>query len=271
MSLTTVYTLQNANFSGQGLPNIFPFVAQLEAEYAYDFRARANRLADVTGRHADLAPYRNDIVGGKIKVPDPSVVVDQDAGAGIRIELGYLQTDVPTAPIPIGGAVKFSMLVVGGNSGFKPPADKLNASSDTAVLFDFGSMISSSGFALEVNSVTVTSRVRSGAANLSSSPVGAVTKKFFQVLTFDGVTWTLHNKTLGTKVSKTNAELGIVASIPVSGLSTREIIGHAHPTTTLFSMYPAMYQLAKWSRVLSQVEIDQQYAKTLANFPGLML
>lgn len=270
MSLTTVYTLQNANFSGQGLPNIFPFVAQLEAEYAYDFRARANRLADITGRHADLAPYRNDIVGGQIKVPDPSVVVDQDAGAGIRIELGYLQTDVPTAAIPIGGAVKFSLLIVGGYSGLKPTAGKLNSASEAAVLFDYGSMVSTSGFALEANSGAMGARVKSGNFVLSS-PVSQATKKCFQILTFDGGTWTLHNKTLGTKIAKTNAELGIVANIPVSGLSTREIIGHANPASTLYSMYPALYQLAKWSRVLSQVEIDQQYEKTRFNFPGLML
>lgn len=271
MSLTTVYTLQNANFSGQGLPNIFPFVAQTEAEYAYDFRARANRLADITGRHADLAPYRNDIVGRQIKVPDPSVVVDQDAGAGIRIELGYLQTDVPTAPIPTGGAVQFSILIVGGYSGLKPAANKLNtASSDAAVLFDFGSIITTNGFALEVNNTSASTRVKSS-TNVFTSPIKAATEKLFQILTFDGLIWTLHNKTSGTKVSKTNAELGIVASLPVGGASNREIIGHAHPTSTIFSRYPAMYQLAKWSRVLSQAEIDQQYERTRANFPGLML
>ena len=275
MSNATIYTLKNADFSGQGLPSIFPFVAQTEAEFAYDFRTRANRLNDLTGRHADLVPKRQDIVGGVTRVVDPTIVVDQDAGAGIRLELGYLETDIACPTIPIDGSVQFSILVVGGYSGVAFPSNKVAMSNALlANLLDFGTSISSSSsfcFDDKPGSAPpmIGNRIKSGDFSNASNK-GTSTKKCAMILTFNGTTWTLHNKTLGTVVAKTNTELGITAPLAPSTEHVQKVVsGHYHSTSTLAAHYPALYQLARWNRVLTQTEIDRQYAFTKAAFPTI--
>lgn len=272
MSNATIYTLKNADFSGQGLPSIFPFVAQTEADFAYDFRSRTNRLNDLTGRHADLVPKRQDIVGGVTRVIDPTIVVDQDAGAGIRLEMGYLETDITCPTIPIDGSVQFSILVVGGWSGVQFPTEKISQTAPSlAILLDYGTGISASSFAFEDEPVTplIGNRIKKGSF-VNASNKGTSTKKCVMILTFDGTTWTLHNKTLGTVVTKTNAELGISGPLAPSTAHVKKVVsGHYHSTSTLAARYPALYQLARWNRVLTQAEIDRQYAFTKAAFPTI--
>ncbi len=272
MSNATVYTLKNADFSGQGLPSIFPFVAQAEAEFAYDFRTRANRLNDLTGRHADLVPKRQDIVGGVTRTVDPTIIADQDSGAGIRLELGYLETDITCPTIPIDGSVQFSVLVVGGYSGVAFPAEKIAVTAPAlANLLDYGTGISASSFCFDDEPVTplIGNRIKSGGF-VNASNKGTSAKKCVMLLTFNGTTWTLHNKTLGTVVAKTNTELGISGPLaPSTAHVTKVVSGHYHSSSTLAARYPALYQLARWNRVLTQAEIDRQYDFTKAAFPAI--
>ncbi|WP_323981080.1 hypothetical protein [Aeromonas media] len=270
-AMTTVYTLKHANFSGQGLPSILPFVAQDEAEYAYDFRARANRLNDLTGKHSDLVPKRNDTIGGIVQVIDPTVVVDQDNGAGIRLEMGFLETDDLLKPIPIDGSVKFTVMVVAGWSGFVPPPEKTGTSAEIASFYDYGTGINANGFSIEDNKSAVNksgARVKAPSINLST-PKNSTTRKSVVFLTYDGSTWTLHNKTMGLVATKTNAELQFVAPIPVhTSVVTHATMGHFY-SSTLAACYPALYQMAKWNRVLTQAEMDTQYAKSKMAFPSI--
>lgn len=272
MSITTIYTLKGADFSGQGLPNINPFVAQNEALYAYDFRARANRLNDLTGKRADLAPKRNDIVAGILRVPDPTIVFDHDNGAGIRLELGFLETDIPLQPIPIDGSVKFTVMVVGGWSGVEVPPEKIVTTPTVSSLHDYGTGIgSTSGFSIDDNKSNklVGGRVKAGTTNMTTAK-DVNTRKCVLFMTYDGATWTFYNKTMGLTVTKTNAEMGIVAPIPVhTSIVTHSTVGHYHNSSTLTMCYPAMYQMAKWGRVLTQAEMDEQYSRSKLAFPSI--
>ncbi len=58
--MALVLRLNNANFSGQGLPRLSPFAATSALDYAYDFRPGPNQLVDNAGKRT-LTAYRNDI------------------------------------------------------------------------------------------------------------------------------------------------------------------------------------------------------------------
>lgn len=58
--MALVLRLNNANFSGQGLPKLSPFVAASALDYAYDFRPGPNQLVDNAGKRT-MTAYRNDI------------------------------------------------------------------------------------------------------------------------------------------------------------------------------------------------------------------
>jgi len=271
MSMATITKLKNANFSGQGLPNINPFVALSDAEFAFDFRNRSNRLADLAGKHT-LTAYRQDIAGGQTRVVDPTIVFDANGGLGITVQLGYLQIDMPVWTIPIDGSRQFSILVVGGYSGIPFPAGKIAGATPVAAsLLDCGTGVGSKGLSLEVNTQLhrTGARVKSGALNLfnDQSPDSRTT---FRILTFDGTTWTLDNRTLGTIITKTNADLGITGTItPDTAHVANVVMGQFHSTSTLNGLYPQLNQLVVWNRVMTQAEKDDQYARSKAVLSSL--
>ncbi|MBK5649300.1 MAG: hypothetical protein I4N51_21440, partial [Acinetobacter sp.] len=116
MGACTVYKLKGADFTGQGLPNIFPFVAKDSLDFA--FNLASGNLKDLTTKTADLVPYRTtSVAGGGSRVVDPTVVTQALNGLGVRIANGCLVSSVGFTPIPIGGAVKFTLMFVGGWDG----------------------------------------------------------------------------------------------------------------------------------------------------------
>lgn len=274
--MSSVFRLTGADFTGRGLPNIFPFVAKADLEYAFDFRNRSTRLSDLTGKHI-ITPKRVEPVAGILNVTDPTVVTTAADGLGINVEMGYLQLNLPLASIPVNGSKQFTIMVVGGWSGIAVPPAKLNANAGTVILFDYGSHITDNGFAIESTgtstSTAVNVRIESGSSGMIA-PTTPVTKKNVTFLTFDGTNWRFICKTQGLTYSGTNTSLGITGN-PITinpGNYSNGMVslgGQVHQTTTIFGATPTLYQHGMWNRVLTDAEIESQYQQTKLNFAAV--
>lgn len=261
--MTTIVKLKNVDLSGKGLPSLYPFVDQANMEHAFDFRNRPKRLLDLTGKRA-ISGFKND-------PPTISNVADgtfsflstTDDGLGVNLMNGNLQINKANGAIPTDGSVQFSILVVGGLDTVA------RANSSSGNLLDCGTLGFVFGFGIVAvrgprNSIgevgQIGSRHQSYGIKLGS--VGYVAQKHFLMLTFNGGSWTLHNKTLGTVVTKTNAELGHSSPINfVGGFLTLGSIGN-----DIYSDHTTLYQHGWWPRVLTQAEIDEQYLRSRRAF-----
>lgn len=271
--MTMIIRIPGVDWSGKGFPQIEPFVGSDAIEFGYDFASGSARLKDLTGKHADLVPYRQDIVGGITRTVDPTVVTDASSGLGINVELGYLLTDVALAAIPIDGSVQFTIMVVGGYSGIAFPEDKIaGGGAGISNLYDNGTSITATGFRIQSTLVGAHGTTIKSSAAVMSDAISPNSKKTLSFLTFDGANWSFVNKTLGTSYSKTNAELGISGTLGVNtGHVNKVAMGHYHSSSTLAAAYPTLYQTAKWNRVLTASEMNEQYARTKARKPGIGL
>lgn len=268
----TVFKIAGADFSGQGLPNINTIVSPELARYAFDFRN--GNLGDVTGKTADLVPYRVNNTNNT-RTQDASVVSTIFDGLGIKLSGGCLMTSVDFSTIKIDGSTPISILVVGGYSG-----DAV-AGANIASFLDIGNGISGNaqGAVMQFYSGAggkIGARVKSGGDSNIGDIISPTNKLCFMILTFDGTTWTLVNKTTGKTTVKTNAEIGITADIPPipntasNRVGTKHYLGHAH-THTLLDAFPVnLCQVAYWDKVLSIAEIDAQYAISKGMFGDLI-
>lgn len=252
----TIFTLKNANFNNPTLPNILPFVNQSNLDFAYDFKSRPNRLNDLTGRHADLVPIKVDKAANQVSIIDPSIITDLD-GDGIKVTLGHLKTDIPIAPIDLGKP--FTIVIVGGVADTAITSDKVVSSAPrSANLFDIGTGINSYGLSISAypSRQSIGARIASGSTVLTSDLSDVV----FVALTYDGKTWTLHNKTRGTTDSKTNTDIGVSNTINVNKRDVSNVVmGHYLETSTIAALPIALYQFARWNTALTPEEIDRQY------------
>lgn len=266
--MATVMKLIGANFSGRGLPNIAPFIEMDDLNYAYDFRDKS--LTDYTG-NTTLRALKNDINGNEKLVEDSSIVSPSVDGLGIVVDMGVLELNQLIKTIPLGGAEQFTIMVVGGYSGVPFNPDDISGSNPTICsLYDYGTGISSSGFSIEVTPplVTAGSRIEDGVAGLNTNLQSAI-EPVCLFLTFDGNSWSLVNKTNGTTQTKTNAELNISSNpLVVSTAYSNKVKlgGHFHGSSTLAALAPVLYQSAKWLKVLTPDEIEEQYNRTKATF-----
>ncbi|MCH7317948.1 hypothetical protein MMP64_08345 [Acinetobacter sp. ANC 5659] len=268
----TVYKLKDANFTGQGLPNIFPFVAKDSLDYAFNFSGKY--LKDLTAKTPDLVPYRtNSLTGGGSRVVDPTVLTQALNGLGIRLANGCLVTSVPFAPIPIGGARKLSLLFVGGWDG--TTIENPNTTPGISVFFDIGNGVTSSNAPMMQyckTDKTLGARLRSASSSNIGSTISNETRQYFMILTFDGDKWSLHNKTLNTVITKTNAELGITGTIGVASGSVPlfDHFGHGHISSTIAALPMIICKAAKWNKALTNDEIDLQYQMSKSIFGDLI-
>lgn len=265
----TFFKLTSADFTGQGLPNINTIVSPELARYAFDFRN--GNLADVIGKTADLVPYRVDNVARTL-TQDATVVQQVFNGLGIKLSGGCLMTSVDFSTIKINGSTPLSILVVGGWSG------EAVTGASIAGFLDIGNGISSNaqGAVMQYYNGGIGARVKSGAVSNIGDTVSPTNKLCFMILTFDGTTWTLVNKTTGKTTIKTNTELGITADIlPVPNnasnkVGTKHYLGHAHTNSLLDSLPVNLCQVVYWDKVLSGTEIDAQYALSQSMFTGVI-
>lgn len=267
----TFFKLANADFTGQGLPSLSTVVASAQARYAFDFRN--GNLDDVTGKTATLVPYRVNNTTNTRTI-DTSVISSALNGLGVKITGGCLTTSVTFEALKIDGSKPFSILIVGGWSG------ETVVGGGFASFIDIGSGLSQDYGASIIyhngNGGVIGARVK----NASTANIGAVVsptnKTCFMLLTFDGTTWTVINKTTGSTVSKTNAELGISADLPpISNLGANRVgnyvyFGHSHTHSLLDALPVNLCQVAFWNKVLSGTEIDAQYAMSKTMFGNLI-
>lgn len=275
--MTTVFRLTGADFSGKGLPNLFPFVAKADLEYAFDFRNRATRLIDLVGKHV-ITPKRNDPSAAIVNVTDQTIITTADNGLGITVGMGYLQCNLPVTAIPTGGAKQFTIMVVGGYSGVAFPAGKIVASGpETANLYDYGSLVSSVGIAIDASWTrpTIFPRIEYSQDSFypSSPMLASATQKTVSFLSFDGTNWNFYGKTQGTKLTGTNTSLSVANPVEVTGLNWTggmvSLGGLSHRSSTLHGSAPSLYQHAMWNRVLTDAEVEAQYQQTKMNFAAL--
>lgn len=268
----TVFKLSGADFTGQGLPNINTIVSPELARYAFDFRN--GNLSDVTGKTADLAPYRVDNTLNT-RTLDSSVIQTVFGGIGIKLTGGCLMTSVDFSTIKIDGSTPISILVVGGWSG------EVVSGASMASFLDVGNGISGNaqGAVMQYYNGAggkIGARVKSGGDSNIGDTVSPTNKLCFMILTFDGTTWTLTNKTTGKTTVKTNTELAITADIaPIPNTSsnkvgTKHYLGHAHTNSLLDALPVNLCQVAYWDKVLSGTEIDAQYAMSKGMFGDLI-
>lgn len=268
----TVFKIASADFSGQGLPNTNTIVAPELARYAFDFRN--GNLGDVIGKTADLVPYRVDNTLNT-RVIDSSVIQQAFNGLGIKLSGGCLMTSVDFSAIKIDGSTPISILVVGGWSG------ETVTGASIASFLDIGNGIAGSpqGAVMQFYNGAggkIGLRVKSGGDSNVGDVVSPNNKLCFMILTFDGSTWTLVNKTTGKTTIKTNIELGITADIPQipntasNRVGTKHYLGHAHTHTLLDALPVNLCQVAYWDKALNSAEIDAQYAISKGMFGTLI-
>ncbi|HJV48284.1 MAG TPA: hypothetical protein VJ549_03315, partial [Geothrix sp.] len=202
---------------------------------------------------------------------DPTVVVDANDGLGISVVMGFLESSIPAVTTPIDGSVQFTIMVVGGDSGIAwDPAKTVGSAPGICSLYEYGTGLTAAGYSIEAQAGYLGPRIKS--AGPAMYDITDSTRKTIMFLTFDGTTWTLINKTIGTTYSKSNGTLGIVAPLTVQTAQDANLVfGHDHHTSTLGARPPTLYQVARWNRVLSGAEITDQTARTRASFPGLGL
>lgn len=269
-----IISVAGVDWSGRGLPLVKGFVAPESLLGAFDFRPRTNRLSDLSGKGYVAVPYRNKLDNTALVV-DQTVLQDTANGLGVIVRNGSLDFKVPNRVLPIGGSVRFTMMVVGGYSGL--PFDAGQPVNNAAIcnLADMGNGVTS-GFVppvIQQNSADTTlgARVRGNqASNIgAAAPLG---QKSCLFLSFDGTKFTYRNMTTGSIVVKTAEELGVAAgtSLTPSIRCPTLVAGNYYVgATAIIGLYPELYQVAQWDKVLTESEMQDQYASSKVLFAAV--
>lgn len=254
--MATVIQLKGADFSGRGLPNIYPYIQKEKLSYAYDFRY-GNFLDLVTGEalkgwlsdpvaHTTVSKQLAEIT--TLSSNDLYVTIAKDAGLSSHKSVHDYEV----------GVGKFTAMIIGGLpeniAGFGPFAGFLemgNASSLSGIPSIEASLS---------NPVSVGYRARAG--SLSTGTVLMLNQLNFMVLVFDGLNFTWVNKTSGYTNSKSLTSLGITELIARNAqvdpgkhcFGTAENLANTHSASILLG------QTAFWDNTaLTLDEIDKQY------------
>lgn len=274
--MAIIIRVPGVDWSGKGFPNINPFITS-GLLYGFDLRTRAGMLTSVVNGSA-IIPMRMDVSASVINVPDPTIMVPVDDGLGQRIELGYLQGPETVVAMAHGSA-PFTVMVVGRHGAVAFPPGKVNlATATTAILYDYGSNVGSSGFTIDAvgfNTGRILGRVENTSGNLlQAETTRAIDTPAVMFLVYDGTNWTLYNKTANQVATGTNTSLSVGNPMAISAPYTDGKVnlgGNAKQTTTLHGYYPVIYQSAKWTRALTTDEIEQQYQRCRHARPSLAL
>lgn len=258
-----IVRVKGVDWSGKGFPLINGFVSAGNLRGAYDFRPRDNRLHDVSVHGLVAIPYRNSLNNTAL-FQDPTVLQDTDNGLGVIVRNGALDFKIPNLTLPIGGSVRFTTMVVGGYSGLPFDAGQPASNASLCNLADMGNGVGATDVppVIQQNSpdTTLGARIRSAAASNIGAPA-PLGQKSCLFLSFDGNKFTYRNMTTGAVVEKTAAELGIVASslIPSFRCPTLVAGNYYVGATAIIGLYPELYQVAQWDKVLTLAEMESQY------------
>lgn len=265
-----IIRVSGVDWSGKGYPLAKAFIASESLLGAFDFRNRTNRLVDVSGRGFVAVPYRNRLDNTAL-VPDATVLENTANGLGLIVRNGALDLKVPNRTLTIGGNVKFTTLVVGGYSGL--PFDTGQPASNATIcnIVDLGNGATATDMPPMIQQyrvdATLGGRLRAPAVSNIGAVAGLGQKSCF-FLSFDGNKFSYRNMTTGALVEKTAAELGITSPtlVPRINVPTMMSGNYTVGATALIGLYPELYQVAQWDRVLTIEEMQNQYESSKALF-----
>lgn len=269
-----IIRVAGVDWSGRGLPLAKGFVVPESLLGAFDFRPRTNRFTDLSGKGYIAVPYRNKLDNTAL-VADQAVLQDTSNGLGVIVRNGSLDFKIPNRVLPIGGAVRFTTMIVGGYSGL--PFDEGQPVNNATIcnLADMGNGVTS-GFVPPViqqytADTTLGARVRgTQASNIGApAPLG---QKSCLFVSFDGDKFTYRNMTTGSVVVKTAEELGLAAgtSLTPSIRCPTLVAGNYYVgATAVIGLYPELYQVAQWDKVLTESEMQDQYASSKVLFAAV--
>jgi len=257
-----IIRVKGVNWAGKGFPLANGFIAQANLEAAYDFRPRASRLLEVTGKGFLVQPYLNKLDG--TVVADPTVIRDTTNGQGIIVKNGFIDYGVANKTYTVGGSDAFTLMVVGGYSGLDFEAGQPANNASICNLAEMGNGVSSGPTLPMLQQYRVDGTLGARANAAYSSNVGAaeaVGKKSCFFVSYDGAKMTYTNKTTGAVVVKTNAELGLPAGPLAPATRAKNLTSGNYylGTTAVIGLYPELYQVARWNKVLSAAEMQDQY------------
>lgn len=270
-----IIRVKGADWSGKGFPLVRGFLAENNLRAAFDFRPRAGQLEDVSGKGYKAIAYRNPVNNNPL-VADPTVVEQTSNGLGIIIRNGCLDYGVPNLALPLNGNVHFTMMIVGGYSGlpFDEGQPQAPAMAIVCNLADMGNGVSAGEVPPVLQQYRVDSTLGARIKVAALSNIGAVAtlgRKTCFFLTYDGLKFVYKNMTTGAVVTKTNADLGLTVQTLTPAVRCPNLVsGNYHVgTSAIIGLYPELYQVAQWDKVLSAEEMQQQYAASKIIFAAV--
>lgn len=250
----TVIQLNDADFSNQGLPNIFPYIQKEKLSYAYDFRY-GNFSDLVTGETAKgwLSNTETGVTASK----SPSEITEiSNNGLYIRLaQDAALSTHKSIRDYQIGSSY-FSAIAVCGFPGDVEP------STNTPNILDMGNGSGANAGIPSIEGYALNLGVRAKPQfdlNIGSSVNAGMLN--FVALVFDGVNFVWINKTTGFTEIKSLAELGItqMSATPAQVDPGKHIFG-SNFKTDIHNDAILLGQVAFWDNyALDFNQIDQQY------------
>ena len=252
----TVIQLNDADFSNQGLPNIFPYIKKESLSYAYDFR-HGNFSDLVTGVDAKgwISNWSTQTTISKA----PSEVTEaSDDGLYIRLKKdAALSTHKSIRDYQISSSYFTAIAICG-----------LPATPDgTGELPNFLDMGNASGAlsgipSIEASGLNIGIRARPQYTLDLSTPI-STGRLYFIALVFDGQNFTVVNKTTGVMRTATLSSLGITqmtaTQAPVD--PGKHCFGANTNKSPIHDNSILLGQMAFWDNTAFYFdEIDHQYA-----------
>ncbi|QNY13269.1 hypothetical protein IC766_14285 [Acinetobacter seifertii] len=252
----TVIQLNDADFSNQGFPNIFPYIRKEELSYAYDFR-HGNFSDLVTGE--SVKGWLSDLTA-KTTVSKTPQEVTQLSSNGLFIRLAKnaaLSTQKLIRNYTI-GASRFTAISICGL-----PSNSEGSGSLPSFL-DMGNGSGSlAGIpSIEASGLNIGIRAKPQ-FNLDISTSVNLGQLYFVALVFDGANFVYVNKTTGYSESKSLSSLGITEmTATLADVDPgKHCFGCNINKTSIHENAILLGQSAFWDNIsLSFPEIDQQYA-----------
>lgn len=257
-----IIRVKGVDWSGKGFPLAGGFAAQGNLELGFDFRPRADRLTEATGKGFLVTPYRNTLDGSVIA--DSTVIQNTNNGLGIIVRNGFIDYGVANKTYTVGGSTAFTMMVVGGYSGLPFDSGQAAANATICNLVDMGNGVNNTASPPMLQQYATDLTLGGRVTASFSSNIGAAEmlgRKTCLFVSYDGTKFTYTNKTTGAVVVKTNAELGLVSGPLAPHIRALNMVSgnYYKGATALIGLYPELYQVARWNKVLTAAEMQDQY------------
>lgn len=252
----TVIELKGADFSNQGLPNLFPYIRKDKLSYAYDFR-HGNFSDLVTGD--DAKGWLSDVNSQTTVSKQPSEITEL-SNNGLYIRLAKdaaLSTHKSIRDYAV-GASRFSAIAICGLP---------NNAEGVGALPGFLDLGNGSGTlagipSIEASGLNIGIRAKPQLTLDISTPVN-LGQLYFIALVFDGENFIWVNKTTGLSEQKSLTSLGIteMTATPAPVDPGKHCFGSNSNISSIHDNAILLGQVAFWDDLkLEFNEIDQQYA-----------